>query len=112
MKLFSSDNQFALAAITFCLVGLALLVSVMLWRHEINQHPLFRKGTAAAADLQVAAVQPASTPSLAVPEQVLKEITEDPRNLRGQTVPPTAALSPALQFLYTLESPNIFPSQQ
>ena len=110
MKLFSSDNQFALIAITFCLIGLALLVSVMLWHQEINQHPLFQKG--ATADLQVAAVQPVPTSSLAVPEQVLKEITEDPRNLRGQAVPSAAALSPALQFLYTLNSPKIFPTQQ
>lgn len=111
MKLFGSQNQFAAVAATFCLVGLALLVSVILWHQKIDQHPLFRKGTA-AVDLQVAAVQPAPTSSLAVPEQVIKEITEDPRNLRGQTITPTAALSPALQFLYTLESPNIFPSQQ
>jgi hypothetical protein len=117
MKVSNTKNQFAVAAATFCLIGLTLLLSVMIWHRQINQHPWFKRDVAGvvANDLQVAAVSSVPTvanTATAVPDSVIKEITEDPRNLRGQTIPPTAALSPALQFLYTLESPNIFPSQQ
>ncbi|OGB85042.1 hypothetical protein A2994_00295 [candidate division Kazan bacterium RIFCSPLOWO2_01_FULL_48_13] len=117
MKTFNTENQFTTVAVTFCLIGLALLLSVMIWHQQINQHPLFKKGAAAAvaADLQVAAL-PVATPaadlnSTRIPDSVLQEITADPRNLSGYQ-PPAAELSPALKFLYTLEQPDIFPTQQ
>lgn len=112
MKISNNENQFVFLAATFYLIGGALLLSVIIWHQQINQHPLFRKGAVAvAAETKAVTVeQPVS--SRAVPEEVLKEITEDPRNLTGYVRPTETVLSPALQFLYTLESPNIFPSQQ
>jgi len=113
-------------AALFCLVGLALLLSVIVWHNQINQHPLFENSAtgSATADLQIATVTTPSvsavvaatpvidqTKSTAVPDSVLKEITSDPRNLAGEQQP-TGEMSPAVKFLYTLESPSIFPSQR
>lgn len=123
MKLTNTENQFAVIAATFCLIGLAMLLSIIIWHRQINQHPWFQKGvTIAAPELQVASapvpvtspsapVVVPSTASLSVPESVIREITSDPRNLANY-VGPTEEMSPAIKFLYTLESPDIFPNQR
>ncbi|MBN2585309.1 hypothetical protein JXA59_01515 [Patescibacteria group bacterium] len=114
MKISNTENQFGVVAATFCLIGLALLLSVMIWHQQINQHPWFKQemAKAAATNLQVAAVSDtADVPTTAVPASVIQEITTDPRNIAGFTKP-AEELSPALKFLYTLDSPNLFPAQR
>ena len=120
MKPSNTENQFAIIAATFCLIGLALLLSVMIWHQQINRHPLFKKNVTAVAvpELQVASVTPVTLPTAVVPsastvpESVIQAITTDPRNLVG-TAQPAEELPPAMKFLYTLKSsPDIFPTQR
>lgn len=118
MKTFDNhSNQFALIAATFCLIGLALLLSVIIWHRQINDHPWFEKNGVAAATstLQVASAVSAPTTvapsSTQVPDSVLQTIITDPRNLIDYDQP-SVELSPALKFLYTLESPDVFPAQR
>jgi hypothetical protein len=122
MKPSSTENQFATIAATFCLIGLALLLSVMIWHQQINQHPLFKKGviTSDTPELQVASMPAVAAPTVTtptpaaaspVPESVIQEITTDPRNIASYTGP-TEEMSPAIKFLYTLTSPNVFPTQR
>lgn len=117
----NKENQFAIVAATFCLIGLALLLSVMVWHQQIDQHPWLKKGIvdAPSTNLQIAAIPAApvvvppipATNSNAVPESVIQEIVTDPRNLADHSKP-AAELSPAVRFLYTLESPEVFPTQR
>ena len=122
MKMSNTENQFATIAATFCLIGLALLLSIIIWHQQINQHPLFKKGVAVMddpeAEVQIASMSHVSLPTTAVvpamsavPESIIQEIITDPRNLAGYTKP-AEELSPAIKFLYTLESPSIFPTQR
>jgi hypothetical protein len=119
MKISKTENNFASVAITFCLIGLALLISVMVWRQQINSHPAFQKTVVAASSdvtiASIAATAPAVTvaSSSTVPDKVLQEITQDPRNLIGQpAVNDAPPLSPSIKFLYTLDNPNLFPTQR
>ncbi|MFA5270151.1 MAG: hypothetical protein WC400_00840 [Patescibacteria group bacterium] len=118
LKPSNTESQFVAVAIAFCLIGLALLLSVMIWHQQINEHPWFATDLATTentSNLQIATVPVVTPPtaaanSSAVPDSIIKEITTDPRNRVGYTKP-AEELSPAVKFLYTLESPNIFPSQ-
>lgn len=117
MKTLNNDNQFATVATVFGLIGLALLLSVMVWHQEINQHPAFRKTAVVETPtvqpkMQVAAVSQPVVDTKTVPDSIIQEITQDPRNLLGAPLKTDESLSPALKFLYTLNAPQLFPNQR
>lgn len=101
-------NELALTALTFGAIGFVLLVGVMVFHQPINTQLTI------ASEKDSSVVLDVESGSNPVPDEIVQEITQDERNILGYTSsdPIFESLTPAMKFLYTISSNNLFLTQE
>lgn len=100
-------NELVITVVTFGAIGFVLLAGVMFFHQPINaQLTIAQENNSVVLN-----VQSKDNP---IPNELVQEITQDKRNIVGyaSSDQPFEPLTPAMRFLYTISSDNLFLTQE
>lgn len=102
-------NELTLTVITFGFVGFMLLIGVIFFHQPINAQLTIAQDKNSSVVINV---KPRNNP---IPDELIREITQDERNILGCTSNSNSMLellTPAMRFLHTISSNNLFLTQE
>ena len=101
-------NELALTVITFGFVGFVLLVGVMIFHQPINMQLTIAQEKDSSVVINV------KSKDNPIPDEIIKEVTQDGRNMTGFVSDNSMLepLTPAMKFLHTISSNNLFLTQE